>query len=555
MSDFFSNQEIANEALAHSVSQRIFELASSNNHNLKTIAEMLGATRYLTLEEVGKGYAPVWRLDVRGFIGDLKQSHQLHDLSMPKDIVVSNSIILPPDHGELFTGSGRGIEAKKIIPRSRYLIEVLTGLGLSYSVHEGQNTPNMMRGLSYQAFVIPQVNKIIFINNEEGNATFLVHDIMKDDVDGELQFYTALTKDQLKALGPEKVSVVQFDKTPDQWKEEITRIIMEGAPIRPIPDAIPTFNHELPQSIPDSLKIKPTERNEESAIKELEQAFDTWKQQDEKKRGKFNISWLDNNGYSALRAWSRREGHISIVDLVAKSQNKELQNSFDIQSQSQPYTEALAIAKLIEAFNKWASLPKKERGLFNTFWLKEHGYGGLYNWSKKNTSFVDLVVKTGNKRLKRAFKKEKKSQPYTEAFVIVKLIEAFKKWKALPADNRGDFNVKWMSKNGYKGLYSWSLDHILIPNLVKKINNKELHDAFERREVSEPLTATTAVNKFVEAFEKWTALPADGREDFNRSWLRRNGYEGLYKWRRRHGISFAELAVTSGNSELIQALK
>jgi len=226
MTTNFDTPEMRQEILKFELQQKILELVRSNSNNLATIAQILGAEKFITITQI-KGQAPVTSLDVSGFITDLQATNNLHDLKLPERLSKLNRTILPPDVGEIITGSGAGIEKKKIIPRSRYLMEILADLNLSYTSDNGTNDPNMMRGLSYVAFTIPEINTLILVNDEENNATFVIHNV-NEDTENNRDFFIGLTKDQIKTYTTEKVAVVRFDKTATEWKEEITKLLVFG---------------------------------------------------------------------------------------------------------------------------------------------------------------------------------------------------------------------------------------------------------------------------------------------------------------------------------------
>ncbi|KKU07566.1 MAG: hypothetical protein UX10_C0009G0033 [Candidatus Magasanikbacteria bacterium GW2011_GWA2_45_39] len=113
-------------------------------------------------------------------------------------------------------------------------------------------------------------------------------------------------------------------------------------------------------------------RTVESALQELESAFQKWQALPETTRGKFNPNWLKKNGFGGLYQWCRRKTsdgqvtNVSLEDLVAKSANEELKASFQREEKEPSYTETSALARLEEGFNKWQALPETTRGKFNT---------------------------------------------------------------------------------------------------------------------------------------------------------------------------------------------
>ncbi|MBI5229884.1 MAG: hypothetical protein HY981_01110, partial [Candidatus Magasanikbacteria bacterium] len=462
-SDYLHPPEAQEETLAWSINQEITAfIADHPGINLQTLSEMLGATKFFKLiPSKSRDSSAIQYLNVSEFVEALKAQHHLHAINMPETIATTDDTFLPPDPGEIATGSGQGIEIKVIIPRTRYLIEVLTELHLSYSVHEGRNTPNMLRQLSYQAFEVPEKGLVILINNEEGNATFIVHHVEENNQTNNWKHFSQFTKDQLKALGQDKVTVIIFNQPAEEWKREIAHVIVSGQT-----DKKPHKPTTLPD---DNAKPELKHRTAESALQELEEAFKKWQELSEETRGRFNSNWLKKNGFEGLYNWCKiktsegRAKNIPLGVLVARSSNQELKNSFEKREQEEPYTDSSALAKLEEAFKKWQELPEETRGKLNSNWLEKNGFGGLYNWCKiktseggaKNIPLGVLVARSSNIELKNSFEKREKEKPYTDASALAKLEEAFKKWQELSEETRGRFNSNWLEKNGFGGLYNW----------------------------------------------------------------------------------------------------
>ncbi len=228
MSIDYQNSELEREALAFEVHKKITEFVVSNSTKLETIAQMLGANDFLKITEIGKGQSPVTRLDISGFVKNLKDTNQLHKLKLPGQIEQTHKTILPPDEGEFRSGDGTtSIEKKRVFPRTRFVMEILADLNLDYQAENGTNLPSMMRSFSYIAFTIPEINTLLLVNDEEGNATFIVYNI-DDTQENDRDHFVNLTKNQLKDLGPEKVSRIEFDKSEEEWKTKISHFLLNG---------------------------------------------------------------------------------------------------------------------------------------------------------------------------------------------------------------------------------------------------------------------------------------------------------------------------------------
>jgi hypothetical protein len=105
-------------------------------------------------------------------------------------------------------------------------MEVLQEMNLSYEVVEGTNDPRMMRKLSYRAFVIKSADKVILVNDEEGNATFIVFNV-KGELD-ELKRIFSSTKEDLKS--EPNVETIIYTGEPDSWKDKIREVLTQLEP-------------------------------------------------------------------------------------------------------------------------------------------------------------------------------------------------------------------------------------------------------------------------------------------------------------------------------------
>lgn len=186
---------------------------------LAEIARMLGAEDLLQTQP-GRGKEPVLRFDVRAYVQ--REAEKSASLRLPDEFIKLKTTVLPPDKGETIKpGSGKGVEAKQIIPRSRYLAEVLTELNQPYRVVTGTNRPNMVRRESYQAFVVSGLARIVLVNDEEGNVTIVIHSAQE----GEHEVLMEMTKDELRDLGEEKVQPFDYPGDVEQYKVKLKELL------------------------------------------------------------------------------------------------------------------------------------------------------------------------------------------------------------------------------------------------------------------------------------------------------------------------------------------
>ena len=182
------------------------------------LIEILGAEEYVRIVTPRKNAEPYKQFDAKQYVED--KIDRGEKMVLPDSATfLKNDTILPPGPGEILPGNGSSeLKEKDTILRTAYLIQLLSELNFKYSIIQGKNTPEMMRTKSYVVFLVPERRKAVFVNNEEGNATYIVHDI---DEDG-WEDYANQTKDQLKE--PNNQTKVSFHSWPGdslKWKQAI----------------------------------------------------------------------------------------------------------------------------------------------------------------------------------------------------------------------------------------------------------------------------------------------------------------------------------------------
>ncbi|MEO8065827.1 MAG: hypothetical protein ABI643_03160 [Candidatus Doudnabacteria bacterium] len=197
--------------------QKLLQLGAS----LDQVAHMVGAENYLQHEPNRRG-EPVLHFNVDAFTEN--QIEQGTYLRLPDQFINRDEVILPPDEGEISVGSGKGMKETKTISRSRFLVEALTQLEQRYSVVQGTNDPNMVRKLSYLGFYLPELKKLILVNDEESNATFIIHGI--EDNPEQLAKIYSTTKEELKTSAEYKTDTLIYPGDPEQYKKRISEILL-----------------------------------------------------------------------------------------------------------------------------------------------------------------------------------------------------------------------------------------------------------------------------------------------------------------------------------------
>jgi hypothetical protein len=118
------------------------------------------------------------------------------DMDITKNTIrLIDAVFVPTIDGRMTAGEGeRPFEVPGLQPRGRLIKQLLESLGhADFYEFCGVNSSNMMRFLSYQLIVIPNLNKMILYCDEEENRTFVVHGLKApESIHG-------LNKDQLDA--------------------------------------------------------------------------------------------------------------------------------------------------------------------------------------------------------------------------------------------------------------------------------------------------------------------------------------------------------------------
>lgn len=104
-------------------------------------------------------------------------------------------VMLPPDAMEHRVISGEGEDARErpLVPRVETLRALLKEKGSSYREVVGEVDPQSRRKTSYHGFAIPDLHRIVFVNDSYGNATFVMSDTNTD-----LEKASQLSKDGLR---------------------------------------------------------------------------------------------------------------------------------------------------------------------------------------------------------------------------------------------------------------------------------------------------------------------------------------------------------------------
>lgn len=155
-------------------------------------------------------------------VGDVAKELGLPAIEM---IPQGEIVMLPPDDfPKVKASEAEGVSVdERTIERNSTLEALLAERRIAVIIVEGLIPPGSMRNHPYNAFLIePRGNmkgKIVFVNDEHGNATFVVHEV--DDTVKELPHFADHTKSELRALGWEKVTRIIYPGDLERWKSVI----------------------------------------------------------------------------------------------------------------------------------------------------------------------------------------------------------------------------------------------------------------------------------------------------------------------------------------------
>jgi hypothetical protein len=191
--------------------------------DLAQVAKILGAEDFIEVRSKPGG--DYFHFKVLEFFE--KEEREGNSLNFPTDYEHLNSTIVPPDPGRMSLNKGEGHEFKRDkIFRTRALIDLLSQENLPYRIGDGENKPEMLRGEGYTAIIVDSIHKLFLVNDESGNATFIVYDLEEDK--GSWKNYAGLSKSQLEGLGPDKVKTVYFTGDLGSWQEKLAKYLYEN---------------------------------------------------------------------------------------------------------------------------------------------------------------------------------------------------------------------------------------------------------------------------------------------------------------------------------------
>lgn len=196
--------------------------------HIQDIVELLGAEQFAIRDQAEE----IVGLRLTEFVNaqvEKQLTQRQKPYALPDRIIRLSFPILPTSGESKFeTGSGRGMAEKKLVPRTRMLMELLQEMHFEYALLEGATQLNTMRKENYLIFALPEIKTAIWINDEGGNATYVVHHLEEAD----WEKFAALQKDDLRADSAHQITIVakpqRADENGEIWKERLRDILTFG---------------------------------------------------------------------------------------------------------------------------------------------------------------------------------------------------------------------------------------------------------------------------------------------------------------------------------------
>lgn len=222
------------ESIKQELNKQISELLRSRA-NLEQLPELfsLNPEEYIKITPVkGRGSkksGDIKQFDIKKFIQDVsvKQLESLEVVTLPEQVFTISDVIMPTDKfGGIESGSGAGIEEKDVIPRTEYVMEFLSNNNIVYKAIFGKPDERSMRKKPYVAFSLPEFNAIIFVNNEEGNATRVVF-LEQEDKEINVEDLLTLTKSEIDTLPEIKVQKIVWPGSKEAYHERLMDVLSD----------------------------------------------------------------------------------------------------------------------------------------------------------------------------------------------------------------------------------------------------------------------------------------------------------------------------------------
>ncbi len=187
-----------------------------------------------------------------------KKQQQIETLAemLEEDKVIKkvNKVFVKPDFKKIESGRGKNKERKEIkyFPRLLTLVYILNNDfklkiddGEAVEIEKGKVTEKMARKTPYYRLIIPELDRVIYVCNEENNITFI---FSLEKVENELEKLDGMSKSERREMIKDKPGVGITMAQSATWRERMKKYLTEEIPIKEISDEELVMEGELKKS-------------------------------------------------------------------------------------------------------------------------------------------------------------------------------------------------------------------------------------------------------------------------------------------------------------------
>ena len=330
---------------------------------------------------------------------DVLRVDEMIDLLIPENEMIDkknefsnftyiDKTILPTTKNEtpsIKKGEG-GFKKPIEIPRIRMFIDLLSDIGITpdkYDCIVGQNDQNMIRTLSYVMFVLKEIKKMIFVCNEEENATYVIY----GQCDNAEKYYS-LSKNEIQNLISSNFGKKIIWKNKENWKKEILEEIENISN-----NDVSKLSDEELKKIVSIEKIKNREKPYET-IEEAKQAvkrLEITSQLEYKKRYKEDLK-LPSNPSSTYK----NKGWNEWSDFLGKEKKEKPYKTIEEAKQAVKRLKIQFIEEYYKRYKEDPMLPASPRRKYKNSW---NGWSDFLRDEKREEFYFLEEAKRAVKRL------------------------------------------------------------------------------------------------------------------------------------------------------------
>ncbi|MFB6181548.1 MAG: integrase repeat-containing protein [Candidatus Magasanikbacteria bacterium] len=308
--------------LKHNLSLKIKKWVKNSKKSLKELATTLWPKakedKYYKKKKGGLVF------DAEAFLNDWAENILQEERAEPNDISFVDRPIIETDEGEITPGEEE-FESKKTIPRTQYLQEVLQEFGYDFSIVVGSDRPEMFREEPYQAYMVQDIDRIVLVNNQEEEATFVIFDSDTEDL-----FDRPQLKDDLKSR-PD-VKRIKYEGK-ESWQNKLRELLEEDYNLKETEGRFLSFD-ELKKEVQAAGVESSSEYQEE------QKEHDNWPSTPNRAYSKQWSSWYDFLGKEKPKerflGFNELQKEIQAADIMNRSEYRKEQKEHD-NWPSQPY--------------------------------------------------------------------------------------------------------------------------------------------------------------------------------------------------------------------------